>query len=689
LFIIRIVIDSSAGKPGFAGRIQKHSCKIKRNYIMKSTVLFICFFWVMIMPTALVTASQSSADSLLRLLKSGSQSDELMQELIAHLNDQLFSEPEVTQQQITEILKLVSPSASPAHIARLHLLSGISFDLRGMYEPAFEAYEKGIALAEKHSLESIEGELYNNYSISLAVLGRMEESIRFGLRAREIFEALADSAQLSRVYNNLGSRYAEIRFIDNALEYYLMAAAINEKRNDLRRLAYNYGNIGLLLHGEKQYDKALGYFYRSLSLLDTNQNIYDHSIALHNLALAYTGLKNYEVALAYETRALGMARDMNDELGIMSALSGMAQIFAGKGEPLRALEFFNESETIALRLGARSYLLNIYEGKAVVFASVNDFRNAFAYNQKYLTLKDSVMTIERDKAVQMLKETENERKQQEIQILTKDAEIQKLSLRRQKIIRNSVAAIGLLILIIAIGLLNRYLFVRKTRNELAEKNQIINHEKKRSDDLLLNILPAETAEELKNTGTSVARQFDMATVMFTDFKGFTQITEILSAQELVNEINHCFKAFDRIIARHNVEKIKTIGDAYMCAGGLPIANETNPTDVVSAALEIQEFMQALKKQKQEENRPYFDLRIGVHTGPVIAGIVGIKKFQYDIWGDTVNIAARMESSGDIGKVNISAATYEKVKDHFTCTYRGKIEAKNKGFVDMYFVEKAR
>jgi adenylate cyclase len=653
---------------------------------MKSTALFIFLFWMMIMPRLHATVSQSATDSLLGILRSDPQRDDVMLEMISQLNDQLFSEPELTQRQIAEILQVASQSASPAHIARLHLLSGISFDLQGMYDPAFVAYENGIALAEKNSLKSIEGELYNNYSISLAVLGRMEESISFGLKAREIFEALADSSQLSRVYNNLGSRYAEIRFIDNALDYYMMAAAINEKRNDFRRLAYNYGNIGLLLHGERQYEKALGYFYRSLGLLDTNQNIYDHSIALHNLALAYTGLKNFEAAFAYETRALGMARQLNDELGIVSALNGMAQIYVGKGEPRQALEFYNESENIALRLGARSYLMNIYEGKAAIFAIINDFRNAFEYNQKYLALKDSVMTIERDKAVQMLKETENERKQQEIQILTKDAEIQKLSIRRQKIIRNSVAAIGLLILIIAIGLLNRYLFVRKTRNELAEKNQIINHEKKRSDDLLLNILPAETAEELKNTGTSVARQFEMVTVMFTDFKGFTQIAEILTAQDLVNEINHCFKAFDRIIAKYNVEKIKTIGDAYMCAGGLPVANESNPEDVVRSAIEIQEFMQELKKQRQKENRPYFDLRIGVHTGPVIAGIVGIRKFQYDIWGDTVNIAARMESSGETAKVNVSATTYEKVKDRFLCTHRGKIEAKNKGFVDMYFVE---
>ena len=170
---------------------------------------------------------------------------------------------------------------------------------------------------------------------------------------------------------------------------------------------------------------------------------------------------------------------------------------------------------------------------------------------------------------------------------------------------------------------------------------------------MLNILPAETAEELKNKGQSEARHFEMVTVMFTDFKGFTYMAEKLSPQELVDEIDYCFKNFDQIISKYNIEKIKTIGDAYMCAGGLPVANDTNPVDVVKAGLGDSRVYSKVEKRKKEENKPYFELRMGINTGPVVAGIVGIKKFQYDIWGDTVNIASRMESSGEIGKVNIS------------------------------------
>lgn len=234
-----------------------------------------------------------------------------------------------------------------------------------------------------------------------------------------------------------------------------------------------------------------------------------------------------------------------------------------------------------------------------------------------------------------------------------------------------------------------YFKVENDRQErlLASKNESLAEEKEKSDHLLLNILPYETAEELKTTGTAKAKSFDLVTVLFTDFKNFTTLAEGLTPAELVAEIHYCFSGFDAIIGRHNIEKIKTIGDAYMCAGGLPEPNTTNPVDVVNAALDIHEFMQAQKNERRNAGKPFFDIRIGVHSGPLVAGIVGTKKFAYDIWGDTVNTASRMESSGEADKVNISAATYGLVKDHFRCTYRGKIEAKNKGMVEMYFVER--
>jgi class 3 adenylate cyclase len=231
--------------------------------------------------------------------------------------------------------------------------------------------------------------------------------------------------------------------------------------------------------------------------------------------------------------------------------------------------------------------------------------------------------------------------------------------------------------------------VQERTAEVVAQKDIIEQEKGKSDELLLNILPYDIAEELKNTGRSEARYFEEVSVLFTDFKDFTKIAEGLSPKDLIKEIDYCFRGFDEIMAKYGVEKIKTIGDAYMAAGGLPVSNTTHPFDVVDAGLEIVAFMKAYKENRRLQGLESFEIRIGIHTGPAISGIVGTRKFAYDIWGDTVNLASRMESSGEPGKVNISSATFEKIKDTFECTPRGKIVAKNKGEVEMYFVEKRK
>lgn len=190
--------------------------------------------------------------------------------------------------------------------------------------------------------------------------------------------------------------------------------------------------------------------------------------------------------------------------------------------------------------------------------------------------------------------------------------------------------------------------------------------------------------ELKETGKSKAKLFDHVSVIFTDFVNFTKISENLSPDELVSEIDYCFKGIDEIIEKNGLEKIKTIGDAYLAVCGLPNEDNQHAHKTILAGMEILQFIENRKK-----NGGKFEIRIGVHSGSLVAGIVGVKKFAYDIWGDTVNTASRMESSGEQGKLNISSSTYELVKDAYVCEYRGKIEAKNKGNIDMYFVTAAK
>jgi adenylate cyclase len=255
--------------------------------------------------------------------------------------------------------------------------------------------------------------------------------------------------------------------------------------------------------------------------------------------------------------------------------------------------------------------------------------------------------------------------------------------------------LALLLYIIMFSLIIRAVYVQLDLRFARKQymlEQIINKrtedliiEKEKSEALLANVLPKNTADEIMAKGKATKIKYNFVTVLFSDIQGFTKIAEEMNPEILIDELDKFFFHFDSVVEKFGIEKIKTIGDAYMCAGGIPEKNRTNPVEVILAALEMKTYMSKLKATSEVEGMKYWDIRMGIHTGTVVAGVVGQKKLSYDIWGDTVNTASRMESSGEAGKINISGTTYEFVKDFFSCEYRGKMPVKYKGELEMYFV----
>jgi len=599
-------------------------------------------------------------------------------------------------------------------IATAYTNIGIVNDELGKYPKATEYDSMSLAINMKIGNKAGAARNLGSLGIVYDDQGNFTKSLEYYAKALAIYEECKDEKDIAKMQSNIGLVFWEQGNLAKALDYFFKSLATCKKINYKEAEAHNLGNIGLVYQQQKDYIKALDYTLQQLPISEEIGDKHGEENTLGNIGLIYSDEKNYRKSLEYEVMALDLSRKIKDERGEARMLGNIGNTYNSLAKPDSALQYsfqalainrkmggkrsicFNwsyiayaylnqknfqksklylDSDMIASReLGLKELLRDIYHSFSRIDSATGDVKAGWESYKNYIAYRDSLINEESiKKTTQAEMNYGYARKTDSAQaVQDKLNAIAEKETQRQKVIRNSFIG-GFSIMFLAAVL---FFFQRRR----------IAQEKKRSDELLLNILPEEVAEELKEKGSTEAKTFDEVTVMFTDFKGFTTIAENLSAKELVAEIDYCFKGFDNIIHKYNIEKIKTIGDSYMAAGGLPIANKTHAKDMVNAALEIVDFMEKHKKQRIKEGKPVFEIRIGINTGHVVAGIVGVKKFAYDIWGDTVNLASRMESSGEPGKINISGSTYKLVKNDFTCTHRGKIQAKNKGEVDMYFVE---
>ncbi|MES2559505.1 MAG: adenylate/guanylate cyclase domain-containing protein [Bacteroidota bacterium] len=529
---------------------------------------------------------------------------------------------------------------------------------KGDFMSAMEYYKAAFKIREEIGDKEGLAALYNNFGMIYYNSGNYPKALASYLTALEMNTASGNKQWQAYNLMNIGHIYSSSKNYSEAMKYYVASLSTSKEIGDVGGIALSYNHIGDVYKNQNNNAQALKYFVRCLKMKEEFGYKDLEALSYNNIGEVYKDQQKYPEALRNFFAALKISEEAGYKDGVGMSYNFIGIVYTLQKKYKEAKVYLQKGLLLSTEVGNIENIKDSYDALAKLAADEGDLGASLGYYKNYILYRDSMMNHENTRKItQQQMQFDFDAKES----VRKSAQEKKDTLDR--VVRNVLIG-GLLTML----LFSVIFFIQ--RNSISKG-------KRESDRLLLNILPSEIAEELKKKGETVARQYNHVTVLFTDFVNFTGISEQMTPNELVAEIHRNFTAIDTIIEKHGLEKIKTIGDAYLAVSGLPNETPDHASRVAHAALDIREYM-SIHKGK-------FEIRIGINSGPVVAGIVGVKKYAYDIWGDTVNTAARMEQNSEAGKINISASTYELIKNSFTCEYRGKIEAKNKGDMDMYFL----
>ncbi|WKK65662.1 adenylate/guanylate cyclase domain-containing protein [Lutimonas zeaxanthinifaciens] len=568
--------------------------------------------------------------------------------------EQVYKDKQVPNSELLEVLRMISfshPDPDKALFYSQELIQNAEKS-EATYYKYLGYLLKGNALNEKGDLSQALKSYYESAKITEKI------------RPYNDYYMGDVSIAIAGVYSSMGDH-------SNSVQFYKKAISIHKKKDSLKSLAKALENLGDEYLNVSKPDSALIMFEQSGPVFKKLGYLPGIAMNIGNKGVAYIYLGENELAEVEINHAMNMFEKMENYYAISNFLNYLSDLYSSQGELDLALKYSKRSLEISEKYGLKGEISKANLQLSNLYEKSGDPETSLYYYKNHIAYKDSVNNIA---AVQQMADIRTDyevsQKQLEVDLLQQKQRI-------QRIVLYSILGAFILIVALAFGLFRRNKFIEKTKS-------LIEIERNRSDKLLLNILPEQTAQELKEHGKVKAKKFESVTVLFTDFKGFTELSEDLSPEDLVKSVDYYYQKFDEIIKENSLEKIKTIGDSYMAAAGLPFPQKDHAKKLLSAAFEIDAFVKETKLNGPEGIKK-FDIRIGLNSGPVVAGVVGSDKFAYDIWGDTVNIASRMESSSIPGKINISESTYRLVKDDFDCEYRGEIQVKNKGKLKMYFV----
>jgi len=555
---------------------------------------------------------------------------------------------------------------------------GIAYYYKSNYVEALQNYEQSLEIFKSLNDNRGIANLLSNIGVIYYDRGDVTKALDYHLQSLRYSELSKDKLRVLTALNNIGAVYNNNEQThDKALEYYLMALPICEELGDTHSYGTIAVNVGTIYFGKNDNKKALFYFNRALKAYGNTEEALNAYNAISKL---YLKEKRYDLALRNNDLALNIAQKLNSKISMMQTLVNRGNVYKEMGNTAQSIGYYRQAEQLGVEIEANTELKDLYKEMALAYSRIQKYDEAFRYQTLYSDKSADVYNADQDKKLSALQfGYDLEKKQNEINLLTKDKQVQDAQLNRQKLFKNALSIGFGMVLIIVLVLYRDYRIKIKT-------NRLLDKQKMEIESLLLNILPSEVANELQNTGRATPRNYESASILFTDFKSFTSLSENMPPDKVVEELNTCFMAFDEITEKYNLEKIKTIGDSYMCAGGIPTPYDGHIFNIVKASLEMQEFIHSNNQRRREANLPAWEIRIGINVGPIVAGVVGKRKYAYDIWGSAVNIASRMESNGMPGQVNISSSVYELIKEKYACIYRGKIYAKNVGEIDMYFID---
>ena len=553
---------------------------------------------------------------------------------------------------------------------------GLNYKMRGNYDKAIEYYEQTIRIDEELDKGSEIAITLNNIGMVYRLWGKYDKAIEYFERSLNLKSSLKEQDGVSKSLKYIGLVYTDWGKYDEAIRSFRESLKIEESLNNEAEAAVRLNNLGRVYFYQNHYDTALVYFEKNLEFQIRSNDMGQIALAYNNIGKVYEAQKKYKDAVQYLSSALEIYTKLGKEGEKSTALANLSGICRAMGQNEKALQLLDSSTIIADKLGLLNQLRQNYRYYSDIYSALKNYEKALEYYKKYTEVKDSVFSNEKLRQLSDFQiKYETEKKENEIQILKQNEVIQGLALRKQTILRNSMLAVSVLFLLLA-GLVF-YGFQLKKKD-----NKIISSAMEKSDQLLLNILPAGIANDLKEKGKTEPQLFENVTICFVDIVNFTHKSTTISPVVLIEELNQIFTAFDNLIEKYSCERIKTIGDSYMAVSGLPVPDPRHAYQIVSCCVDMIHFI-----RKRNTKSPHtWEIRVGVHTGEVIAGVVGVKKYIYDVFGDSINTASRMESNSEPMKINISESTWNLVKDEFDTEPRGELEVKGKGKLRMYFVK---